>query len=241
MSAPVSPILRELDVSVVERDLTAHFAATTATAKPISLASLSTPSTALAASALRFAHDSLDSVMFNHSNRVYYIGKVMQQHPSLSSWAVEDESYFLTSLLHDIGLAPSLHLTTRLSFEYSGALTARDFILAQGGSAAVADETAEAIVRHTNFVQGKLSSTAQLIQLSTTLDVIGLNSALISPVSYAEIAGKWPRLSFNEHFARLMETEMSMKPWSHTTAVEEENGFCHKIRHNPFTESYDQW
>jgi len=32
---------------------------------------------------------------------------------------------------------------------------------------------------------------------------------------------------------------MAVKPWSHTTTVEEENGFCARIRGNPFTEGYD--
>jgi cyanamide hydratase len=240
----VSPILRELDVSVVERDLNAQMAAQSSLfstkPRPISLASIPVPSTSLTTSALRYAHDSLDSTMFNHSNRVFFIGKAMHQHPALQHWHVDDEAYYLTSLLHDIGVGPGKQLSTRLSFEFHGAILARDFILQHGGDHAIADEVCEAIIRHTNFVKGKLTTTSQLIQLSTTCDVIGSNTTLIHSTTYSDIATKWPRLGFNQHFARLMEEEMVIKPWSHTTTVQEENGFCAKIRGNPFTKEFDQ-
>ena len=67
----VSPLVRELDVSVVERDVNAYLARypslSTRIPTRISLASLSTPSTSLATAALSFAHSQLDSIMFNHS------------------------------------------------------------------------------------------------------------------------------------------------------------------------------
>jgi len=178
--------------------------------------------------------------MFNHSNRVYYIGQAMiKQH--FSDWKVDDECYYLTSLLHDLGVGPNNLSSTRLSFEFYGAIKARDFIIQEGGKHVenIADEVCEAIIRHTNFVKGKMTTTGQLIQLSTTLDVIGANASHISVETYEAIADRYPRLGFNQHFASLMEEEMRIKPWSHTTTVEEENGFCAKIRANPFTKRYD--
>ena len=243
----VSPLLRELDVSIVERDVNAYIARHPSLSSriptPISLASLHTPSTPLAAAALSYVHSQLDSVMFNHSNRVYYIGQAMAQHlsaPSPSDYRVDSEAYYLTSLFHDLGCAPSHLRATRLSFEFEGALLSHQWILQQSpASVELASEVAEAIARHTNFVQGSMSSTGQLIQLSTTLDVIGANSGLIDRATYGEIEAKWPRLGFNEHFAALMEEEMAVKPWSHTTAVQAEFGFCAKIRGNPYTRQLD--
>lgn len=243
----VSPLLRELDVSVVERDVNAYLARhpslSTRTPTPISLASLPTPSTPLAAAALSFVHSQLDPVMFNHSCRVYYIGQAMAQHlasPSPTAYRVDDEAYYLTSLFHDLGCAPSHLRATRLSFEFQGALLAHQWILHQSAeSLPLAAEVAEAITRHTNFVQGRMTTTGQLIQLSTTLDVIGANSQLLHRQTYSEIEARWPRRRFNEHFAALMEEEMAVKPWSHTTAVQEEFGFCAKIRGNPYTAELD--
>lgn len=246
-SDSISPLLRELDVSIVERDVNAYLARhpslSTRTPTRTSLASLYTPSTPLAASALSFAHSQLDPVMFNHSNRVYYIGQAMKQHlssPPSADYRVDDEAYYLTSLFHDLGCAPTHLHSTRLSFEFQGALLSHNWILQQSPHLLpLAAEVAEAITRHTNFVQGKISTTGQLIQLSTTLDVIGANSQLIDRGTYGEIEAKWPRMAFNEHFAALMEEEMRVKPWSHTTAVQEEFGFCAKIRGNPYTAELD--
>jgi cyanamide hydratase len=291
----VSSVVRELDVSVVERDITAYLARhpSLSGVNParISLAALPTPSTPLAEQALAYSHSQLDTVMFNHSCRVYYIGMAMAQHlhqPPSSSYLVDNEAYYLTSLFHDLGVGPAQQPNTRLSFEFQGALLAHRFILehsqdssaripeskaaaalsltppAAGASSAssfslagpqasssastvaklsaapLADEVAEAIIRHTNFVKGRMTTTGQLIQLSTTLDVIGANQSLLHHDTYREIEAKWPRKGFNQHFAQLMEEEMKLKPWSHTTTVEEENGFCAKIRGNPYTAIIDK-
>ena len=66
-----------------------------------------------------------------------------------------------------------------------------------------------------------------------------MNGGLIDRGVYREIEGKWPRGRFGEHFAGLMEAEMRAKPWSHTTAVEEAEGFCAKIRGNAYTRDID--
>lgn len=277
----VSSVVRELDVSVVERDINAYLARhpdlTGLTPGKISLAALPTPATVLAEQALAYSHSQLDPVMFNHSCRVYYIGMAMAQHlhqPSSSSYKVDNEAYYLTSLFHDLGVGPKAQVNTRLSFEFQGAMLAHRWIVDHshahahaaappaakpnlatlpataasadssagqlGFAAHLADEVAEAIIRHTNFVKGHMTTTGQLIQLSTTLDVIGANSTLIHQDTYKEIEAKWPRMGFNQHFARLMEDEIKLKPWSHTTAVEEENGFCAKIRGNPYTAIIDK-
>ena len=133
-ASSVSPLLRELDVSVVERDVNAYLArhpslSTSRSPAAISLASLLTPDSPLAASALAYSHSQLDPVMFNHSCRVYYIGQAMSQHlNATSSYHVDAESYYLTSLLHDLGVGPHHLSTTRLSFEFAGAILAREFI-----------------------------------------------------------------------------------------------------------------
>ena len=86
MSSSVSPLVRELDVSVVERDITTFLARhphLSHTPPPrISLASLPTPTTPLATAALSYAHSLLDPTMFHHSVRVYYIGQAMALHLS---------------------------------------------------------------------------------------------------------------------------------------------------------------
>ena len=70
-------------------------------------------------------------------------------------------------------------------------------------------------MRHTNFVQGAMSTTGQLMRLATTLDVTGANASFIHRATYGEIEAQRPRLGFNEHFAALMELEMAVKAGDH--------------------------
>jgi len=237
---------RHLEISTVNRDLTDDIRALKLDLQSstdnafLPLSALVPPSTSLTGAAYEYARQHLDPIMFNHSNRVYYIGAAVAQQ-RFPTWKWDKESYYLACLFHDLGASDTHIRGTRLSFEYEGGILAREFILHHSPhEKEIADEVAEAIFRHTNFVKGKISATGQLLQLSTTLDVIGLHPALHSASTYDEIVANWPRMGFNCHFCGLMEEEMAVKPWSHTTTVEEENGFCSKIKNNPFTKKYDQ-
>ena len=65
------------------------------------------------------------------------------------------ETYALACLLHDIGTAARFLATTRMSFEFKGAIVARELILALGGPEAEADGVCDAIIRHQDiFVKG---------------------------------------------------------------------------------------
>ena len=229
---------RELFDSSVERNVDRLLCGSNIhTAKYSSILSIEIPKSKLVEDALLFAKDELDETMFNHSNRVFLIGSVLSQ-DQFPEWEIDMEKYFLTSILHDIGVAPKYHLTTKMSFEFKGGLISHNFITSNKGSDEIADEVSEAIIRHTDFVDGKISPLGQLIQLSTTLDVIGSNPDLYNAKTIAEIVDKWPRKNFNNHFAELMETEMKHKPGSHTTFPACSN-FIEKIKNNKVMEKYD--
>jgi len=72
-----------------------------------------------------------------------------------SSWSYDPETYYLACLLHDIGTAERFLATTKMSFEFKGAIVARDVILSVGGVEDQADSVCDAIVRHQDiFVKG---------------------------------------------------------------------------------------
>ena len=48
------------------------------------------------------------------------------------SWVYDNETYYLSCLLHDIGTAERFLASTKMSFEFKGAIVARDLILQQG-------------------------------------------------------------------------------------------------------------
>ena len=58
-------------------------------------------------------------------------------------WAYDDEAYYLSCLFHDIGTADKYLATTKMSFEFKGAIVAREFILEHGGEEDLADAVCE--------------------------------------------------------------------------------------------------
>lgn len=87
---------------------------------------------------------------YNHSNRVFYIGRALSA-SHFPFHVLDLESYYLACLFHDIGCSPkNLDLNvTKMSFEYYGGITAREWLLEKGAERDVADSVAEAIFRHT--------------------------------------------------------------------------------------------
>lgn len=212
-----SKMERELFTSGVERDVEKLLRASHIhVPKHFSILDIELPKTQLVQDATAFAKKELDETIFNHSQRVFLLGYVVSQ-DQFPEWNINYEDYFLTSILHDIGVAPKYHLTTSMSFELKGALVSHNFITEKGGSQATADVVAEAINRHTDFVAGKIQPIGQLVQLATGLDVLGANPDLYNKETIDEIVQQWPRKNFNTHFADLMDLEEKYKPGCHAT------------------------
>jgi cyanamide hydratase len=88
------------------------------------------------------------------------------------SWSYDLETYYLACLLHDIGTAEKYLATTKMSFEFKGAIVARELILSLGGVLDQADSVCDAIVRHQDiFVKGYVHLAFSVhFQTSTSLD-----------------------------------------------------------------------
>ncbi|PIL36125.1 hypothetical protein GSI_01785 [Ganoderma sinense ZZ0214-1] len=117
------------------------------------------PATALVQEVRAFAQKELDEQTFNHSNRVFVYGSALVK-THFPQWkfnenAMAVETYALSCLLHDIGTAEKFLATTHMSFEFKGAIVARDLILGLGGPEPEADSVCDAIIRHQDiFVKG---------------------------------------------------------------------------------------
>lgn len=114
----------------------------------------------------------LDEHTYNHSHRVYVYGAPIYAVQILScskktfqgvaltqthfpQWSYDKETYYLACLLHDIGTAAKFLASTKMSFEFKGAIVARDLILQMGGVEDQADSVCDAIIRHQDiFVKG---------------------------------------------------------------------------------------
>ena len=126
------------------------------------------------ACAYALSQKELNLQTYNHSRRVFVYGQAIAR-THFPNWRFDPDTYYLSCLLHDIGTAERFLSTTKMSFEFKGAIVARDFIREHEGVEDQADSVCEAIVRHQDiFVTGgNITMVGQLLQLATILDNVG--------------------------------------------------------------------
>ncbi|KIK66238.1 hypothetical protein GYMLUDRAFT_239225 [Collybiopsis luxurians FD-317 M1] len=205
------------------------------------------PDSGLVKDVKEFVKKKLDEQTFNHSNRVYIYGVALVK-THFPQWSYDLETYYLACLLHDIGTAESYLATTKMSFEFKGAIVARELILQLGGVEDQADSVCDAIVRHQDiFVKGgNITMIGQILQLATILDNVGIRANLIHPRLIETTTAAFPRKGWSEHFARVVETELKLKPWCHTSTFEIPNwregvksNFATDVRGNSVMKPFD--
>jgi len=172
-----------------------------------------------------FAKETLSEPTFNHSSRVYIYGTALVK-THFPQWvrdkSFDEETYYLSCLLHDIGTAKPYLSTTKMSFEFKGAIVAREFLLKNGAPVDQADAVCEAIVRHQDiFVKGgNITLNGQVLQLATIIDNVGLRANLLHENLYQTTVAAFQRHKWSDCFASVIHEEENLKPWCHTTTFE---------------------
>ncbi|OCB87623.1 cyanamide hydratase [Sanghuangporus baumii] len=206
------------------------------------------PDSPLVRKVKQFVKTKLNEQTFNHSNRVYIYGTALVK-THFPDWSYDSETYYLTCLLHDIGTADDFLATTKMSFEFKGAIVARELLLANGGIEDQADSVCEAIIRHQDIFAkgGNITMIGQIIQLATILDNVGIRANLIHPDLIATTCAAFPRKGWSECFACTIEKELALKPWCHTSTFEQPNwvdgvpsNFATDVRANSNMDRYDK-
>ncbi|KAF8229426.1 cyanamide hydratase [Tricholoma matsutake] len=205
------------------------------------------PDSPLAREVKAFVKKELDEKTFNHSHRVYVYGVALVK-THFPEWSYDLETYYLTCLLHDIGTAERFLATTKMSFEFKGAIVARDLILKLKGQEDQADSICDAIIRHQDiFVKGgNITMIGQILQLATILDNVGIRANLIHPELIKTTCEAFPRKNWSQHFASTIEKELALKPWCHTSTFEVPNwkkgtksNFASDVLDNVFMQPFD--
>ncbi|KAH9049263.1 hypothetical protein EDB83DRAFT_2543207 [Lactarius deliciosus] len=187
----------------------------------------------------QFVKAELNEQTYNHSHRVYVYGTALVR-THFPKWEYDNETYFLACLLHDIGTAERFLATTKMSFEFKGAIVARDLILARGGPEDQADSVCDAIVRHQDiFVKGgNITTVGQVLQLATILDNVGIRANLIHTDLIRTVVAAC--------FACVIEEELRLKPWCHSSTFEvpgykpgEPSRFATDVRGNDVMRPYE--
>ncbi|KAF8516287.1 hypothetical protein JB92DRAFT_2911308 [Gautieria morchelliformis] len=194
-----------------------------------------------------FVEKELNVPTLNHSNRVFIYGTALVR-THFPEWKYDDEAYYLSCLFHDIGTADRYLATTKMSFEFKGAIVAREFILEHGGDEDLADAICEAVIRHQDvFVKGgNITTVGQVLQLATILDNVGIRSNLLSTELIEATISAFPRLKWSSCFCGVIEKELALKPWCHTSTFEVANwregvpsNFATDVRKNTLMNQYE--
>src|SRR5271167_4938610 len=82
------------------------------------------PDSKLAREATEFVRDTENSLLFNHSSRVYYFAALTGERKGLT---FDPELLYVSAMFHDMGLTPK-HSSAIDRFEVDGANTAREFL-----------------------------------------------------------------------------------------------------------------
>jgi cyanamide hydratase len=209
-------------------------------APAISASSISLPSSPLSKAVHEYAQRELPVETFNHSMRVFYYGSAIMQH-AFPSWSTESlsETYFLSSMLHDIGTTDKNITATLMSFEYYGGFLSLDLLKSLGAPREQAENVAETIIRHQELGDvGTHTRVSALIQLATIFDNIGGQPQLVSTATIESVTAAYPRKKWSACFAATIRKENGLKPWAHTTALGE-RAFPEGVLSNELMAPYD--
>lgn len=149
----------------------------------------------------------------------------------------------LTSLLHDIGTTSENLNTTRMSFEFYGAIQALNLLKELGSPTDQAEAVCETIIRHQDLGNdGTITFLGQVIQLATIYDNVGEHpmvkdfGKIIHKVTREDVIDRYPREGWLGCFADTVREEERLKPWCHTTHIPD---FDKKIEANELMKPYE--
>jgi HD domain len=161
------------------------------------------PTTPAADAALSVATRFCSPALLNHSLRCYLWGAM---YGAAHGIAFDDELYYVSALLHDVGLTETFD-SHRLPFEDAGAQLAWVFGVAAGWPGQRAARVAEIIVLHMrDDVSPADDAESHLLQVATSWEAVGRRPEEFPPDVRAEVLARFPRLGFGRSFSRASRT-----------------------------------
>ncbi|WP_273732848.1 HD domain-containing protein [Mycolicibacterium septicum] len=187
------------------------------------------PQTPAATAALAVATRFYSPALLNHCIRSYLWGAT---YAAAHGIAFDDELYYVSALLHDIGLTDPFD-SHRVSFEEAGGDLAWVFGVAAGWPADRSARATEIIVLHMrDDVSAAADAESHLLQVATAWDVVGRRPEEFPTAVRAEILARYPRQGFGTEFIACFEDQARRKPGGAAAASVANNG-AERIRANP--------
>ena len=187
------------------------------------------PQTPAASAALSVATRFYTPALLNHCIRSYLWGA---EYAGAHGIAFDDELYYVSALLHDIGLTDAFD-SHRIAFEEAGGALAWVFAVAAGWPQKRAERAEEIIVLHMRpDVVAAADPESHLLQVATSWDVVGQRPEEFSPQTRAKVIASYPRLGFGAEFTACFIDQAQRKPDSAAAGSVANNGAA-KIAANP--------
>ncbi|KAK5134991.1 hypothetical protein LTR08_005943 [Meristemomyces frigidus] len=224
---------------------------------PMQVEDIPLPTSELVHQVTKYAKQNLPEEVFNHSMRVYYYGKDSPPNPNppndtntapppqgqaitkqhFPTWHYTPSTLLLAALLHDIGTTPTNQSSTRLSFEFSGAILSLALLKSLQADISQAELVCETIIRHQDLGDtGNVTTLTAVILFATVFDNVGLHPELVHQQTIESVVAAFPRNGWTGCFAHVVRKECELKPWANTTRIE---GFAELVEGNTLMERYD--
>lgn len=182
-----------------------------------------------AAAALSVATRYYSPALLNHCVRSYLWGAM---YGAAHLITFDDELYYVSALLHDLGLTEAFD-SHRVPFEEAGGHLAWVFGIATGWPEDRAARAAEIIVSHMrDDVSPAADPEAHVLQVATSWEVVGRRPEEFPPDARAELLTRYPRLGFGTEFLACFEDQATRKPAS-AAAASVGNNVAGRIAANP--------
>jgi hypothetical protein len=187
------------------------------------------PRTPAATAALSVATRFYSTALLNHCVRSYLWGAMYGAAHGIS---FDDELYYVSALLHDIGLTDAFD-SHRMAFEEAGGDLAWVFGVAAGWPADRAARATEIIVLHMrDDVPPNADPESHMLQVATGWDVAGRRPEEFPADARAKVLARYPRQGFGDEFLACFEDQARRKPDS-AAAVSIANNGAGRIKANP--------
>jgi hypothetical protein len=165
--------------------------------QPLSLAlasGVTIPDSKIAREVTELVRDTENSLLFNHSSRVYYFAAASGKRKGLT---FDPELLYVSAMFHDMGLIPE-HSSATDRFEVDGANAARDFLRQHKIPQQDIDSVWTSIALHTTpGIPQYMHPVVALLTNGVEMDVLGMAYHEFSDADREAIVAAYPR---TEHF-----------------------------------------
>jgi HD domain len=152
------------------------------------------PDSKMAREITELVRDTENSLLFNHSSRVYYFSAATGIRKGLT---FDSELLYVSAMFHDMGLTPK-HSSAEDRFEVDGANTAREFLRQHKIPQQDIDTVWTAIALHTTpGIPQYMHPVVALLTNGVEMDVLGIAYPEFSDADREAIVAAYPR---TEHF-----------------------------------------